>query len=109
MTESLTIDYIPDNRDVYHTLDGLALFGFRFEEDAAGWSIYADYLPGEVAATLPADNRHTVRVGLEKPASSLREAKAYAAQWAEQVWRERSASLAVNDAQSVLPLEETIR
>lgn len=110
MPKPLIIPYHPDNRDVYHTLDGQALIGFRFEQTAQGWSIYAEHLPQVLYAGLPGGaERPLIQVGLERPARSLREAKAYAAQWAEQLWRNRKRPLSVDPVHNVPLVEEVPR
>ncbi len=89
MYPSVTIDLEPENRDIYRTLDGQKLFGFRFEQEAAGWVPFAEQLPEEVWQRLLPDTprQQAVRVGVPHPAADLSQAKTYAAQWAEQVWR----------------------
>ena len=106
MTALLTIPFQPDNRDVYHTLDGRALFGFRFEQETRGWSIYAEHLPRELRAKLAGPRPPVVQVGLAQPPATLREAKGYAAQWAEQLWRDREAPYALSPVRDVRLIKE---
>lgn len=89
MHQPLTIDFEPDNRDVYRTLDGLGLFSFRFEQQAEGWAVFSEQTPEPVIQRLlpGAPQGQPVCVGLRQPVTDLRQAKAFAAQWAEQVWR----------------------
>jgi hypothetical protein len=102
----LTIDFVPDNRDVYRTLDGAGLFGLRFENGTSGWCIHAEYLPRELTSTLPGEGAQDVRLQLPAPVYDFHKAKSCAAQWAEQAWREHRLPAAAPDDATNPWLEE---